>query len=39
VLAYGAPAQVFTPDVLANAFGGQMLVLPDGAVVADQCCP
>jgi ABC-type Mn2+/Zn2+ transport system ATPase subunit len=39
LLAYGPPAQVFTPAMLAHAFGGQMLVLPGGAIVADQCCP
>jgi ABC-type Mn2+/Zn2+ transport system ATPase subunit len=39
MLAYGSPSQVFTPSVLAEAFGGQMLILPGGTIVADQCCP
>lgn len=39
LIAYGAPADVFTAEALADAFGGQMLMLPDGAWVVDQCCP
>lgn len=39
LLAYGAPADVFRQDVLADAFRGQMLRLDDGTLVADQCCP
>ncbi len=39
LVAYGAPAEVFTPAALADAFGGQMLMTPDGAWVVDQCCP
>jgi ABC-type Mn2+/Zn2+ transport system ATPase subunit len=39
LLAYGPPGEVFNPNVLAEVFGGQMLVLPSGAVIADQCCP
>jgi ABC-type sulfate/molybdate transport systems ATPase subunit len=38
LIAYGAPAAVFTPEHLAAAFGGQALIL-DGMVVIDQCCP
>ena len=39
VVAYGPPENVFTPEALAAAFGGQLLVLPNGALVADHCCP
>ncbi len=38
LVAYGAPAEVFTPEHLTEAFGGQALFL-DGMVVIDQCCP
>ncbi len=38
LIAYGAPHEVFTPDHLTEAFGGQALFL-DGMVVIDQCCP
>ncbi len=38
LIAYGAPPEVFTPEHLTEAFGGQALFL-DGMVVVDQCCP
>jgi ABC-type Mn2+/Zn2+ transport system ATPase subunit len=38
LIAYGAPPDVFTPDHLTEAFGGQALFL-GGMVVIDQCCP
>ncbi len=38
LVAYGPPADVFTPAHIAEAFGGQALFL-DGMVVIDQCCP
>ena len=38
LIAYGAPADVFTPAHLSEAFGGQALFL-GGMVVIDQCCP
>lgn len=38
LVAYGSPAEVFTPEHLTEAFGGQALFL-DGMVVIDQCCP
>jgi ABC-type Mn2+/Zn2+ transport system ATPase subunit len=38
LVAYGAPPDVFTPDHLTEAFGGQALFL-GGMVVIDQCCP
>jgi len=38
LIAYGAPASVFTPEHLSEAFGGQALFV-GGMVVIDQCCP
>ena len=38
LVAFGPPAEVFTPGHVAQAFGGQALFL-DGMVVVDQCCP
>lgn len=38
VIAYGTPGQVFTPQHIGQAFGGQALFL-DGVVVVDECCP
>ncbi len=38
LIAYGAPAAVFTEEHLGAAFGGQALFL-GGMVVIDQCCP
>jgi ABC-type Mn2+/Zn2+ transport system ATPase subunit len=38
LIAYGPPPDVFTPEHLSAAFGGQALFL-DGMVVIDQCCP
>lgn len=37
-IAYGPPAEVFTPAHIAAAFGPQVLFV-DGAAVVDQCCP
>ena len=40
LIAYGSPAQVFSPENLRTAFSGQFLQLEgSGAVVVDQCCP
>jgi len=38
LIAFGAPADVFTPEHITAAFGGQALFL-EGMVVIDQCCP
>jgi ABC-type Mn2+/Zn2+ transport system ATPase subunit len=38
LIAYGPPAEVFTRDHIAEAFGGQALFM-DGLVLIDQCCP
>jgi ABC-type Mn2+/Zn2+ transport system ATPase subunit len=39
LIAYGSPDTVFTHAHLQEAFGGQVLVLPSGAVIVDECCP
>jgi ABC-type Mn2+/Zn2+ transport system ATPase subunit len=39
LIAYGAPALVITPGILSRAFGNQVLFLPDGTAIVDQCCP
>ena len=38
LVAYGPPPEVFTPEHIGTAFGGQALFL-EGMVVIDQCCP
>jgi ABC-type Mn2+/Zn2+ transport system ATPase subunit len=38
LVAYGAPAEVFTAPHISAAFGGQALFM-DGMVLIDQCCP
>jgi ABC-type Mn2+/Zn2+ transport system ATPase subunit len=39
LIAFGDPLSVFTPENLTKAFGPQMLKLPDGMVLVDDCCP
>lgn len=39
LIASGPPAQVFTRKAIAEAFGGQALLLDDALVVVDRCCP
>jgi ABC-type Mn2+/Zn2+ transport system ATPase subunit len=39
LIAFGPPALVFTTQRLAEAFGGQVLMLPEGVAVVDHCCP
>ncbi|HTX91387.1 MAG TPA: metal ABC transporter ATP-binding protein [Anaerolineales bacterium] len=39
VIAFAEPKLVFTPENLSRAFGSQMLKLPDGMVLVDECCP
>ncbi|MBX3063138.1 MAG: metal ABC transporter ATP-binding protein [Anaerolineae bacterium] len=41
MIAFGTPAEVFQPEALATAFGGQMAFWKDGEImmVADHCCP
>ncbi len=38
VVAYGAPTQVLTSEILLRAFGPQAMVV-GGTVVVDECCP
>jgi len=38
VLAFGSPAEVFTPEHIHEAFSGQVLNM-GGVMVVDQCCP
>lgn len=38
VVAYGDPSQVFTPEMIQQAFGDQVLSL-EGMLVVDECCP
>jgi len=39
VVAYGAVNEVFTPQALSQAFSGQVLMLPNGMALVDECCP
>jgi ABC-type Mn2+/Zn2+ transport system ATPase subunit len=39
LIAYGAPRQVLVQENLSRAFGPQLMVLPDGTMLVDQCCP
>jgi ABC-type Mn2+/Zn2+ transport system ATPase subunit len=39
LIAFGEPKAVFTPGNLVQAFGSQLLKLPDGHVLVDDCCP
>ncbi|HEX9117458.1 MAG TPA: metal ABC transporter ATP-binding protein [Anaerolineae bacterium] len=39
LIAYGTSAVAFRPDMLSKAFGSQLLLLPNGAALVDQCCP
>lgn len=38
LIAFGSPAEVFTPAHLSQAFGSHVLFL-EGAILVDQCCP
>jgi ABC-type Mn2+/Zn2+ transport system ATPase subunit len=39
VVAYGPIGEVFTPQSLGQAFSGQVLMLPNGLALVDECCP
>jgi manganese/iron transport system ATP-binding protein len=39
VVAYGAVDEVFTPQALGQAFNSQVLMLPNGLTLVDDCCP
>ncbi len=39
LIAYGTPQQVFTKEHLASAFGNSLLVMENGMMLVDECCP
>ncbi len=39
LIAFGAPRQVFTKENLASAFGNSLLVMENGMMLVDECCP
>jgi ABC-type Mn2+/Zn2+ transport system ATPase subunit len=39
LIAFGDPVTVLSPENLTRAFGPQMLKLPDGTIIVDDCCP
>ncbi len=39
VVAYGLVNEVLTPQALGQAFSGQVLMLPAGMALVDECCP
>ena len=38
LVAYGSPAEVFTPEMIHLAYGDQVLSL-EGLMLVDECCP
>jgi len=38
LVAFGTPAEVFTPQHISEAFGAHVLYI-EGAVIVDDCCP
>jgi ABC-type Mn2+/Zn2+ transport system ATPase subunit len=39
LIAFGTPSQVFAKDNLAQAFGNSLLVMENGVMLVDECCP
>ncbi len=39
LIAFGAPKEVFIKENLAQAFGNSMLVMENGMMLVDECCP
>jgi manganese/iron transport system ATP-binding protein len=39
MIAIGEPSHVFSAEHLSQAFGSQLLKLPDGSMLVDDCCP
>lgn len=39
LIAFGKPEDVLKQKNLAEAFGRQLMILPDGTAVVDDCCP
>ena len=39
LIAYGTPGEVFAKENLAQAFGNSLLVMENGMMLVDECCP
>lgn len=39
LIAFGVPKEVFTKENLAQAFGNSLLVMENGMMLVDECCP
>ncbi|HNN11985.1 MAG TPA: metal ABC transporter ATP-binding protein [Anaerolineales bacterium] len=39
LIAFGTPTEVFTKENLAQAFGNSLLVMENGMMLVDECCP
>ena len=39
LIAFGEPGEVLKQENLLKAFGPQLMILPDGTAVVDDCCP
>lgn len=39
LIAFGTPQEVFTSENLASAFGNSLLVMENGMMLVDECCP
>jgi ABC-type Mn2+/Zn2+ transport system ATPase subunit len=39
LIAFGTPQEVFTKENLAQAFGNSLLVMDNGMMLVDECCP
>lgn len=39
LIAFGTPQEVFTKENLAQAFGNSLLVMENGMMLVDECCP
>lgn len=39
LVACGPAEEVITPEILTKVFGQQLLILPGGTVIVDNCCP
>jgi len=39
LIAYGAPQEVFKQENLSQAFGNSLLVMENGMMMVDECCP
>lgn len=39
LIAYGKPSEAFAKENLSQAFGNSLLVMENGAMLVDECCP